>query len=265
MNNNSTNAPIADNSNVKEFLSLMKENHADMKNITAVVGYINSVERQLDKAVNELQSMRRELSAMRDERTHPLRTTLQNAVHTLETKIAATRERLDTLKTAIIDGCKNAVSAFKQHGISALSNISRFFRIKPALQALKNNIDNSINSSQKSIAKIETVSAEVHKSSRHIKNIGRALTGKEIVQEIKPNGKLAKLIEAPFKAELACFKNAAKDINKALAALEHLEKSAPKREKSSILNNVATFKAQIKQNKKDAPAVKKQKNLNADL
>ena len=148
------------------------------------VGHVSEMEKQLAGAVDELKAMRQELQNLQ-EQNHPLKAVLQKSVRELEANVAALRERLTELKGAVIEGCKNTLAAVKEQGISALDNAARFFHIKPGLAALRNNINEGIQADEKAISRIKAVSAEYHEAGRHLKNIGRALMGKEAVQEAK--------------------------------------------------------------------------------
>jgi len=208
------------------------------------------MERQLDAAVNELQSMRRELAEAQAQ-NHPIKTALHNAVKTMEKNIAVMRERLDELKANIIDGCKNAVAAFKEKGISALRNIADFFKLRPGLEALRDNLNKSIKLDERAIAKIEAVSAEYHEAGRHLKNMGRALVGKEAVAEAKAPGRLAAAIAAPYRAERACLVAARRHVTAAIGAVARLENAE---RKPPVMETIQKLNEQIAQAKKDAPA-----------
>ena len=152
------------------------------------------------------------------------------------------------------EGCKNTLAAVKEQGISTLDNAARFFHIKPGLEALRNNINEGIQADTKAISRIEAVSTEYHEAGRHVKNIGRALMGKEAVQEAKSIGKLAKTVQAPYRAERACFLAARKGLEKAVASLDRLERAAEKQ--PSILKAMQEHKVKNPPNKeKTAPAV----------
>nr|WP_312577785.1 DUF6674 family protein [Sedimentibacter sp.] len=110
-------APLLENEHVKELFAILKENSVSSKDLLDVIGYVGVMERQLDAAVGELSAMRQELADMREEQDHPVRTTLQKAIQALENKIAETKERLEAVKADIIEGCKNAVSAFKEKAL----------------------------------------------------------------------------------------------------------------------------------------------------
>ena len=143
------------------------------------------MEKQLDAAVKELAAMRQELKTAQ-EQNHPVRNTLQKAVITMQGQVLDLRDKLAELKQNVIDGCKSAVAAFKEQGITALDNVARFFKIKPVLETMRDSLDKSIKFDDKAIAKIEAISAEYHQAGRHLKNIGRAIRGKEAIQEVRP-------------------------------------------------------------------------------
>jgi len=246
--------PLLENEYVKELLSIMETNNlSTMKDLLDIIGQVGAMEKQLNAAVNELQSMRRELAEAQVQ-NHPIKTALQNAVKTMEKNVAVMRERLDELKENIIDGCKNAVAAFKEKGLSALRNIAEFFHLRPGLEALRDNLSKSIKLDDAAMAKIEAVSAEYHEAGRHIKNIGRAIVGKEAIQEAKAPGKLAAAVAAPYRAERACLIAARRHINAAIGAVERLEN---RERKPPIMETINKLNEQIAQAKKDAPAVER--------
>ena len=163
------------------------------------------------------------------------------------------RQRLSSLKESIVEGCKNALADFKARGAVALDGIARFFHIKPALESMRASVENSIRTDDKAIAKIEAISAEYHEVGRHLKNMGRTLVGKEAEQEAKGAGKLAKAIEAPYRAERACMVAMKKSVEKALDSLARLEQSAQR--KPSVLKTMRENGGKVQPPKeKAAPA-----------
>jgi hypothetical protein len=102
----------------------------------------------------------------------------------------------------------------------------RFFKLKPALQSMKAAITSAISDDVKQMAKIDAMSAEYHKAGNAVKNIGRVLSGKEAIPDIKPNGKLARLVQMPLRAELAVFKKLSKNIKGVIAAMDTVEHAA---------------------------------------
>jgi len=244
-------APLMKNRHVKELLGIMEANHMDAGDLIAILKNVGQVERQLEAAVTELQAMRRELSDMREAQSHPVRRTMQGTVHAMEDKVSEALTRLEAVKNSMISGCKNAAAAFKEKGISTLDSLAGFFKIKAALQSLSNSLAVGIKTNENAIAKIEAVGIEYHEAGRHVKNMGRALSGKEAVPDAKPIGRLAKALEAPFRRALSCLTGAKKLAEAAIGRLEKLERAA---EKPSVLETLHNFKReQAAQPKKEAP------------
>jgi regulator of replication initiation timing len=254
---------LRDDASVKELFSILDGTKTDASGLAALIGYVHTIERQLDAAAQDLKEMRHELSVMREEQNHPLRTALQKAAHTLETKIAAARKQLSEIKSAIAKGCKNAVAAFRRGGISALANLASFFRIEPMFAALKRNLTDGIASGEQSMRRIEAMSAEYHKAGLHVKNMGRALRGKETRTDISPSGRLAKLAKAPFSAHNAQMKLALRCVNRAIAGLDRLNRAAGRQaeEKPSVLQTLDTMKQRAQQQPAPVPVAAKRRGM----
>jgi predicted nuclease with TOPRIM domain len=254
-----TGTPLMKNKHIKELLEIMKANRmSGTKDLHTIIGYVSAVERKLAGMENEMKAMRQELETMRDQ---PQRKALQSVITALQEKISKLREQLNELKQNIIDGCKNAVAAFKEKGLSALRNITDFLHIRPGLESIRNNLDRGIRQDDAAIAKIEAVSAEYHKAGRHIKNMGRAMAGKEATQEVKPSGKLAKALEAPYRADRACLAAMRKSVNAAIGVVARLDKAE---RKPPVIDTLKKFDEQIKQTQKDAPAKMRLKPVNRE-
>jgi hypothetical protein len=204
--------------------------------------------------------MRQEL-ATAQEQNHPVKNAMQKAVITMQGQVLELRDKLALLKQNVIEGCKSAVSAFKENGISALDNVARFFKVRPLLEAMRDDLAADIRRDDKAIAKIEAISAEYHEAGRHLKNIGRAIVGKEAIQEAKPVGRVANAFAAPFHAERNHPCTVKNSVEKAIGAVERLEERA---RKPSIKEAMQTFNEQIAQEKKAAPVAERPRPAHAE-
>ncbi|MEC0139905.1 hypothetical protein P4H94_23920 [Paenibacillus macerans] len=255
--------PLLENEHVKELLAVLRENNSpSTKDFLAVLNQVGAIEKQLDAAVKELAAMRQELRTAQ-EQNHPVKTALQKAVIVMQGQILDLREKLAELKQNVIDGCRNAVAAFKETGISALDNVARFFQVRPTLEAMRDMLTKNIQYDDKAIAKIEAISTEYHQAGRHLKNMGRAMLGREAAQEVKQPGKLAAVISAPFRAERSHFSSMKSHVEKSLNTLARLEERAAEK-KPSIRETLATHNEKIAQAKKDAPAAERPRPANVE-
>lgn len=233
--------PILENKDVKALLTLLKKNQAQSnKQLAAALNHVASLENQLAVTMDLLKTMQQDLQQVQ---SHPLKTALQKSIIALQDRILALRNNLTAVKASIIEGCKNALADFKLRGVAALDGLARFFHIRPGLESTLKNINQSIATDEKAIAKIEAVSARYHEAGRHLKNVGRAINGKEAIQETKPAGKLAKSIEASYKSELSCLQSMKKSVEKAIDNMARLEQTAQKRP-PSILKSLREHKEQ---------------------
>lgn len=181
----------------------------------------------------------------------------------MQGQILDLRDKLAELKQNVIDGCKNAVAAFKEKGIAALDNVARFFKVRPILESMRDMLTKDIQYDDKAIAKIEAISTEYHQAGRHLKNMGRAMLGKGAIQEAKQPGKLAAVISAPFRAERFHFASMKDHVEKSLNTLARLEERAAEK-KPSIRETLATHNEKTAQAKKDAPTAERPRPANAE-
>lgn len=255
--------PILENEHVKELLAILRENNSSStKDFLSVLNQVGAMEKQLDAAVKELAAMRQELKTAQ-EQNHPVKTALQKAVLVTQGQVLDFRERLAELKQSFIDGCENAVAAFKETGISALDNMVQFFKVRPILEAMRDVLTKNIAYDDRTIAQIEAISTEYHQAGRHLKNMGRTMLGKEAAQEVKQPGKLAAVISAPFRAERSHFSSIKGHVEKSLNTLARLEERASEK-KPSIREALATHNEKIAQAQKDAPPAERPRPANAE-
>jgi hypothetical protein len=257
------NTPITENEHVKELLTILRGNgfDSDAQGLSELVGHFAAMEREVGAAARELANLRRELGMMRDERAHPLRTMLKRSADGLAAKLNAVRSRLSSLKDKIIGMCKSAVEAFKDKGVEALNNFSVSV-IKPDLIATRDAISEAMEYNHRQISKIDKAAEQYHTAGRAVRNVGRALQGKEPVPGIKPNGTLARIAEAPFRSELRRLNRSLGRTGKALATVDRLEKAAERRagkNRPSTLDNMRELRVVVDQRKKEAPAAAKEK------
>ena len=234
---------VEENKHIREIAELLSKGGRadDAKGIAEVFNHICSMERELGKAICELTAMRKGLSVMHEEQKHPIKTMLHKAADSLMSRLKSVFKQILALKDKFIGGCKQAVADIKNKGIVAANNVVGALNIRGDLEGLKARTNEVIAFNEKKIANIEAAAAEYHTAGRAVKNFGLVLMGKEIVPDIKPNGKLSKLLQAPFRSEIKSLKRSLVRTDKALARLDKLERAAEisaERSKASVLDEV---------------------------
>jgi regulator of replication initiation timing len=267
----SNNAPLAENQYVQELFSILQDNGRDTKGLAALIGHVEGMENYIKRAEDKISDMKSQLAEMKEVQNHPIKTALQNAIKTLEHKVAQVREQISELKINIVEGCKNAVTAFKEKGATALTNLAKFFHIKGALKAIDKDITQSVETCDKAVANINRFSLEYHSAGRAIKNMGRMFVGKEPVDAKKEAGKLAKTIAAPYKAEKAVLNGIKKAVDKAITALDGMEtrQAEKKAERAAsrpdFMAKLNTHKERVEREKLELPTPERTKTAGLEV
>lgn len=217
----SAKGPLRNEAAVRELLALMDEYNAPgRKELAAMVSQIGVLERQLDDAAKQIAAMRQELAEVRQ---GPVKRALLAAVHGLEKGVSALGARLDELKAAVVDGCRRALAAVRERGISALAHTAQFFRLGPSVERLGQQIDRCTALADRGLEGIASISRDYHETGRRLRNAGRVLLGREPDAEAKAPGRLAGAVALPLekeKAVLAAMRLGAERFSERLALLE---------------------------------------------
>lgn len=246
---NKTHIALAENEYVKELFGILHDNGRDTSGLAAILGHVQGMEDFVKQAEDRIADMKSQLDTMKEIQNHPVKTALRNAIKALENTLAQVKTQLSDLKADVIESCKNAVTAFKENGITALDKLASFFHIKEGLQAMKNNIVASVNRCDKAVVKIEAFASEYHSAGLAIKNMARVAIGKPLIDAKKEAGKLAKAVAAPYKAHKSVLIGLRKSIDKTISALGRLEQHEKSRQTVRSGKNKPTLMEKLDANK----------------
>lgn len=209
---------------VRELLEVMKQhNSPGREDLLAVCQQIAGLEQQLNSALEELSVMRQELAQARES---PIKRALQKTVDGLEKITKGLRDRLDGLKEKVVEGCKKTMAAFRERGVSALAHTAEFLHIRPALEGISRELEKAVAFDDKALSIIGAASKEYHEAGRHLKNIVRAVQGRETLDTPKGPGALARGLSLPFQQDRRLMCAMQSRTAGALKHLEHLEQAA---------------------------------------
>lgn len=244
--------PVTENEYVAELLAILKNNNSpDHYSVTALLGQIAEMQKQLGATLQELAAMRRDLAEV-EKQSHPIRNTMQKAVIGMQARALDLRDRLGELKAAVIDGCKKAVEAFKEKGLAALDGIARFFKVRPILEAIHAGAEKSAQAADRAIVNIEAAGMRYHEAGRNLKNVGRALMGKDDISEATPNGKAINALTAPYHAARVSFNKIGNRTAVMAKDLKRLEEKAAVR-KPRVKTLLKKYKKVIERESREAP------------
>lgn len=211
---------------IEQLLKLLEENgrQGQAANLSQLLWYMDSMSRQFDILHQELQEVKAQLA---QEKQPAVQKIMEGVVTNLENKVEWARDMLAGLRERIMDCAKNAVENFKEAGVSALDRAVSAMDVKKTLEALHEHISGMISGTKRHIEQIEQLGHELRSVGGHLKNAGRAVTGKETqVVDGGQEGRFQSVVLAPMRATQKLLSNMNNATLAAIGSVENLEVSA---------------------------------------
>ena len=161
------------------------------------------------------------------------------------------------MKEKVVEGCKKTLAAFRERGVSALAHTAEFLHIRPALEGISRELEKNIVFDDRALSIIEAASKEYHEAGRHLKNIVRAVQGREALHDPKGPGALARGLSLPFRQDRRLMCAMQSRTAGALKRLEHLEQAARPPIRQTMEECAKLAKAQ-ESKERAAPAVSRE-------
>lgn len=241
---------LQDHESIKEILRLMEENNRQnqVQEFSRLIACVDSMEQQYAAVLSELRDVKKQLAEIPEQR-RSVKDTLMEMVQALETRVGEMRDHLQTIREKIISDSKDAVSGFKQMGVSALDTAMCALGIKNLLESVQDKIYRSMENISASIQRVEAMGQELRSVGNHLKNAGRAAAGKEPQQaDTAREGRFQAAVLAPMRAANAMYAGMNRTIYGALGAVDRLERAAKrtrgKRERPSVRQQLEEKRAE---------------------
>lgn len=210
---------------VKEFQKLLMENCPEMaREYAGMLRQVDSMAGKLDAALKELQEVKNQLAGMQDGRAVRF---ASRAAALAEGRLKTVRSHLLALRIHIVEGAREAVEDMKHRGVAALDRAAERLGIKESLKAMLRELDSSATAIDKSIKRMETIGGELRSMGGHVKNIARAVSGKE--QKAVDGGREGRFqaaVLAPLRMEKVMLARLCNTVHAALGCVERLEHAA---------------------------------------
>ena len=220
--------------------------------VQGLVDTINTIEKALNVAMAELQSVKSQLHKQQLP-TSSVKNKVLEDVQQLESGLKKLKNQLNLIKHKFATTAQNVVDAIKEKGVSALDKTSEFMSLKENLTVLNTGIRNNISQVNKNINTINSMTQELNAATKHIKNIGRAMTGKERDGDMaQASANMVKPLQAVKKMLVAMERKSANSVEK----IEALSKRAGREQRPSVLKQLKEEKAKPIEPTTDKPRAK---------
>lgn len=170
--------PLREQENLKELFRILDENGLEKEKgqLTELADYIDSMDQQLGKVLEELQAVKQQLGQIQEK---GIRQTAIKTAAKVENRVNAAKTQLAALKAKFMDGVNRTLAGFKEKGILAVSKTVDFLGIRQGLAGIKKHLHQSIESADRGITRLSNIGDELHGVKTHLGNIKRELAGKE--------------------------------------------------------------------------------------
>lgn len=231
--------------------------------------YLEEMSSNYKNMRSELQSLREQL-AERSDNSDLGKKTVEN----LEKSTKSFKERIDGFKKKLFQKAADIIRNFKEKGTIALHNIVQKLGIKENIQSHMKYYKDQAEKFNRTVEKLDAINAEFNAAKGHIKNIGRAIIGKEALDPQQKENFLIKILKRPYVNDRDNYIKLTEQAIKRLDRLEALEaKAAEARlhqgekgaKRDSTLQKLSDYKKEatsMDEVKKDAPG---RENIKKDL
>lgn len=223
--------PLQENDALQQFMKLLAENgrQGQAADLSQLMWYMDGMTRQYESVLRELQEVRQQLAQSQET---PQKSLIGRMVDALESKVQQVRSALDSLWTKISRCAAEAVENFAEAGVSALDKATgkALQGTKSALEGVRKTICGAYEDVKRDIKKVEEMGHELRSVGGHLKNAGRALTGKE-TQTVDggQEGRFQSAVLAPMRATQKLLVGMNNATLAAIGRVEELERPVEER------------------------------------
>lgn len=243
-NKQKTGQNIEDIDIIKQFIKIMEQQnrHEQSQDFMEIFRYMAGMQVQLGVMADELQNVRKQLSAIENTQPDAESRKLVDKVSHLQEKISGISKRISAVKNHFVDTVAKSVTAFREKGKQEMNKVLNkgISGIKSMLAGCREKMVDLLTDYEKTANQIDSIGDELKQIGNSFANVGRLVTGKgtKEISEEKPGVGVTRLINMPVKRNIAALRHHIEKIDRAMnkldtisAGLEPQEKKTEKGEK----------------------------------
>lgn len=228
---------IEDMDIIKQFMKIMEQQNRQeqSQDFMEMFRYMAGMQVQLGVMADELQNVRKQLSAMQN--TNPKNRQLAHKVSHLQVKITGLAKRLSLVKNHLMDTVTKSVAAFREKGKQEMNRVlgRGISGVKSMLTGCREKMVDLLTDYEKTANQIDSIGDELKQIGNSFANVGRLVTGKgtkEIAGE-KPGVSLTRLLNMPVKRNIAALRHHIEKTDRAINKLDAISAGLEPKEKKT--------------------------------
>lgn len=235
---------------IKQFIKIMEQQNRQeqSQDFMEIFRYMAGMQVQLGVMADELQNVRKQLSAIEHTQPDAENRKLVDRVSHLQEKISGISKRISAVKNHFVDTVAKSVTVFREKGKQEMNKVLNrgISSVKSMLAGCREKMVDLLTDYEKTANQIDSIGDELKQIGNSLANVGRLVTGKgtKEISEEKPGVGLTRLINMPVKRNIAVLRHHIEKVDRAMnkldtisAGLEPEEKKAEKGEKPKSAQN----------------------------
>lgn len=206
------------------------ERRNESKNLTELCEHLDRISQTMEQVMLEVVNMREQIRQGNEKKS--LKDSLSEIVEKLEDQVQVMVIRLNDIRQGIKDKSKEVVQGVLNKGISGLRQMTDFLQIKDKLVVMQRSAENTLVKTEEAITRMEQAAGHARQALVDVKNIGRSLTGKEMVElSTEKPYVIEQAVTAPMKAHRNFISAMIRQIDKAINSVDALIRGEPAMER----------------------------------
>lgn len=176
---NALKIPLREQENLKKLFRMLEQNGmaAEKKQVLQMADYIDDMETKMEMVLKDLKEMREQISGIENQ---GIRAKAEQIVAKVSERAEEAGRQLGILKKTFLVRAGQAVRAGKEKGREALAGMVNTLHLSGMMIRVQRLLQSAIGSTDRGIEKLADMAEEMYEAKRHLKNAGRALTGKKV-------------------------------------------------------------------------------------
>lgn len=234
----------------------------EAQQISLLLEQMQAMQQNYNTVFQELKTVRNQLDQLQNTSQPETQSAIVNQLAAFEGSVQNQYKKLQDVGRQVNEKAGTLIQRFKEIGIKALNNICQFLGIKENLIKMRDIAQSNAAETKRAIEKIDSIGNEVKKAGVHFRNIGRAVTGRELIDpSSREQLKIFKNLKAHYGKNLDAFEKRTEKLNASIEKFDKLEKAA---DKASVRAKLASNKKAVEANDASEPKIEKERPPKAE-
>lgn len=255
LNKNKEITPVVEaENNITELQQILEQHDMgkEAQQVSLLLEQIQAMQQNYNIVFQGLKAVRNQLDQLQNMPQIGTPSAIVNQMAAFEGSVQNQYKQFQDMRKQMNAKAGTLIQKFKEIGVKALSNVCKFLGIKENLIKMRDAARSNAAEAKSIIEKVDSIGNEVKKTGVHLRNIGRAAAGKELIDPAaKEQLKIFRSLKSHYEKNLNIFEKRTEKLNASIEKVDKLEKAA---DRVSVRDKLANNRKSVEA--KDASASK---------